>query len=147
DDVTPNPGALRKVGVTPQEVLVIEYVREGQNRHRFAAEPRVALSANLILLIEGEVSQAVNDQRRIAVGIELRARRLLLLGEFYVLASRSLTTLAADRHFPRALHLPVLTGRRWIGLHKIETGRMAAHAFCFAETRDREFVRIARDRQ
>src|SRR5262245_6810913 len=24
---------------------------------------------------------------------------------------------------------------------------MAAHAFCFAETRDREFVRIARDRQ
>ena len=86
DDVTPNPRALRKVGVTRQEVLVIEDVREGQNRECLAAQPRVALSANLILLIEGEVSQAVNDQWRIAVGIELRARRLLLLGEFDVLA-------------------------------------------------------------
>src|SRR5215510_3046256 len=147
DDVTPNPGALRKVGVTRQEVLVIEYVREGQNRHRFAAEPRVALSANLILLIEGEVSQAVNDQRRIAVGIELRARRLLLFGEFDVLAPGPVTPLAADRHFAPALHLPVLAGRRWVGRHKIETGGVAAHAFRFGKTRDRELVRLARDRQ
>src|SRR2546428_7022507 len=79
-DVTPKSRSLRKVGITRQEVLVIEDVREGQNRHRFAAQPRVALSANLILLIEGEVSQAVNDQWRIAIGIEVRARRLLLLG-------------------------------------------------------------------
>ncbi len=79
-NVTPNPCALSKVGVTRQEVLVIEYVREGQNRQGLAAQPRVALSANLILLIEGEVPQAVNDQWRIAIGIELRARRLLLLG-------------------------------------------------------------------
>lgn len=80
DDVTPNPGALRKAGVTRQEVLVIEYVREGQNRQRLAAQPRVALSANLILLIEGEVSQPVNDEQLIAIGIELGALRLLLLG-------------------------------------------------------------------
>ena|SRR5437016_7438347 len=79
-NVTPNPGALRKVGITRQEVLVIEYVREGQNRQGLAAQPRVALSADLILLIEGEVFQAVNDQWRIAIGIELRALRLLLLG-------------------------------------------------------------------
>src|SRR6516164_3574676 len=122
DDVTPNPGALRKVGVTREEVLVIEDVREGQNRQGLAAQPRVALSANLILLIEGEVSQAVNDQWRIAIGIELRARRLLLLGEFDVLAPRSVTTLAADRHFAGALHLPVLAGRRRVGRPKIETG-------------------------
>src|SRR5262245_36663015 len=56
DDVTPNPGALRKVGVTRQEVLVIEDVRESQNRQGLATQPRMALSANLILLIEGEVS-------------------------------------------------------------------------------------------
>src|SRR5262249_44984280 len=80
DDVTPNLGALRKGGVTRQEVLVIEYVREGQNSQGLAAQPRVALAANLILLIEGEVSQAVNDQWRIAIGIELGALRLLLLG-------------------------------------------------------------------
>src|SRR5262245_41407353 len=147
DDVTPNPRALRKVGVPRQEVLVIEDVREGQNRHRFAAQPRVALSANLILLIEGEVSQAVNDQWRIAVGIELRARRLLLLGEFDVLAPRPVTTFAADRHFAPALHLPVLVGRRWVGRHKIETGGMTAHAFRFGKTRDGELVRLARDRQ
>src|SRR6516225_11366224 len=48
DDVTPNLGALRKVGVTRQEVLVIEYVWEGQNTQRLAAQPRVTL----ILLIE-----------------------------------------------------------------------------------------------
>src|SRR5215472_2772113 len=147
DDVTPNLGALRKVGVTRQEVLVIEYVREGQNRQGLAAQPRMALSANLILLLEGEVSQAVNDQWRIAVGIELRARRLLLLGEFDVLAPRSVTTLAADRHLAPALHLPVLTSLRWVGRHKIETGGVAAHAFCFRETRHREVVRLARDRQ
>src|SRR5262245_62653385 len=45
DDVTPNPGALRKAGVTWQEVLVIEYVRDGQNRTGLADYPRVALSA------------------------------------------------------------------------------------------------------
>src|SRR5262249_4217865 len=146
DDVTPNPRALRKAGVTRQEVLVIEDVREGQNRHRFAAQPRVALSANLILLIEGEVSQAVNDQWRIAIRIELRARRLLL-GEFDVLAPRSVTTLAADRHFAPALHLPVLTSWRWVGRHKIKTGGVAAHAFRFGKTGDGELVRLARDRQ
>src|SRR5262245_24286801 len=147
DDVTPNLGALRKAGVPRQEVLVIEDVREGQNRQGLAAEPRVALSANLILLIEGEVSQAVNDQWRIAVGIELRARRFLLFGEFDVLAPGPVTPLAADRHFAPALHLPVLAGRRWVGRHKIETGGVAAHAFRFGKTRDRELVRLARDRQ
>src|SRR5262249_48965927 len=120
DDVTPNPRALRKAGVTRQELLVVEHVRECQHRHRFATPPREALSANLMLLREGEVSQAVNDQGRIGVGIELRARRLLLFGEFDVLAPRSVTTLAADRHFAPALHLPVLTSRRWVGRHKIE---------------------------
>src|SRR5262245_48331528 len=147
DDVTPNLGAVRKVGVTRQEVLVIEYVREGQNRQGLATQPRVALSANLILLIEGEVSQAVNDQWRIAVGIELRARRLLLLGEFDVLAPRPVTTFAADRHFAPALHLPVLIGRRWVGRHQIETGGMTAHAFRFGKTRDGALFRLARDRQ
>src|SRR5262249_34154064 len=76
DAVTPNPGELRKGGVPRQEVLVIEHVREGQNGHGLAAQPRGALAANLILLIEGEVSDAVNDQWPIA----RRARRLLLLG-------------------------------------------------------------------
>src|SRR5262252_9099804 len=107
----------------------------------------MALAANLILLIEGEVSQAVNDEQRIAIRIELRALRLLLLGCFDVLATWSVTTLAADRHFPCALHLPVLTSRRWVGRHKIKAGGMAAHAFCFGKTRDGELVRIARDRQ
>src|SRR5262252_7164499 len=73
DDVTPNPGALRKVGIPRQEVLVIEYVREGQNRQGLAAQPRVALSANLILLIEREASQPVNDEQLIAIRVELRA--------------------------------------------------------------------------
>src|SRR4029077_19016233 len=62
-NVTPNPGTLRKVGVTRQEVLVIEYVREGQNRQRLPAQPRVTLAANLVLLIEGEVSQPVDDEQ------------------------------------------------------------------------------------
>src|SRR6516162_11759435 len=114
DDVTPNLGTLREVGVTRQEVLVIEYVREGQNRHGLAAQSRVALAANLILLIEREVSQPVNDEQLIAIGIELGALRLLLLGCLDVFAARPVTTLAADRHFPRALHLPVLTSRRWV---------------------------------
>jgi hypothetical protein len=39
----------------------------------------------------------------------------------------------------------VLTGRSWIGLHKIKAGSMAAHAFCFGEPCDREFVRPAWD--
>src|SRR6516225_11722056 len=143
DDVTPNPGALRKGGVPRQEVLVIEHVREGQNGQGFAAQPRVALAANLILLIEGEVSQTVNDEQLIAIGAELRALCLLLLGCFDVLAARSVTALAADRHFARALHLPVLTGRRWVGRHKIKARGMAAHAFCFGETRDGKFVRLA----
>src|SRR5215510_9737282 len=60
-------------------------------------------------------------------------------------AARPVTTLAADRHFTRALHLPVLTGRGRIGLHKIKAGGMAAHAFWFGETCDREFVRLAWD--
>src|SRR5262249_2377577 len=147
DDVAPHPGALRKAGVTRQEVLVIEYVREGQNRQGLASQPRVALSANLILLIEGEVSQTVNDEQLIAIGIELGALRLLLLGCLDVFAARPVTTLAADRHFPRALHLPVLTGRRRVGRHKIKTGGMAAHAFCFGEARPGEFVRLAWDCQ
>src|SRR5215471_16747834 len=44
DDVTPNLGALCKGGVPRQEVLVIEHVREGQNRQGLAAQPRVALA-------------------------------------------------------------------------------------------------------
>src|SRR5215831_7591375 len=147
DDVTPNLGALHKVGVTRQEVLVIEYVREGQNRQGLAAQPRVTLAANLILLIEGQVSQPVNDEQLIAIGIELGALCLLLFGCFDVLAPRPVTAFAADRHFAPALHLPVLVGRRWVGRHKIETGGMAAHAFCFGKTRDGELVRLARDRQ
>src|SRR5215831_9547213 len=145
DDVTPNLGALRKVGVTRQEVLMIEYVREGQNSQGLAAQPRVALAANLILLIKREVSQPVNDEQLIAIGIELGALRLLLLGCLDVFAARPVTTLAADRHFAGALHLPVLTGRRWVGRHKIETGGMAAHAFCFGKTRHRQFVWLAWD--
>src|SRR5713101_4264238 len=47
-DVAPNPCALRKVGVTRQEELVIECVREAQNRQGLAAQPRVALAADLI---------------------------------------------------------------------------------------------------
>src|SRR5262245_19100198 len=140
DDVTPNRGALRKVGVTRQEVLVIEYVREGQNRQGLAAQPRVTLAANLILLIEREVSQPVNDEQLIAIGIELGALRLLLLGCLDVFAARPVTTLAADRDFAGALHLTVLTGRWWVGRHKIETGAMAAHAFCFGKTRHMQFV-------
>src|SRR5262249_42550085 len=66
---------------------------------------------------------------------------------FDVLAPRSVTTLAADRHFAPALHLPVLTSRRWVGRHKIETGGVAAHAFRFGKTRDGQLVRLARDRQ
>ena len=68
-DVTPEPRPFGKVGISGQEVLVVEYVREGQNRQGFAAQPRVALAANLILLIEREVSQPVNDEQLIAIGI------------------------------------------------------------------------------
>src|SRR5262249_52506485 len=110
-----------------------------------ASQPRVALAANLILLIEREVSQHVNDEQLIAIGVELGALRLLLLGCVDVFAARPVTALAADRHFPRALHLPLLTGRRWVGRHEIKAGGMAAHAFCFGETRHREFVRLAWD--
>src|SRR2546429_7815937 len=70
-DVTPKPRPLRKVGIARHEVLVLEYVREGQNRLGSAPQPRVALAANLILLIERKVSQPVNDKQLIAIRIEL----------------------------------------------------------------------------
>src|SRR5437763_9224710 len=56
-DIAPKSCALRNVGITWQEELVIERVREGQNRQGFPTQPRMALATNLILLIEGEVSQ------------------------------------------------------------------------------------------
>src|SRR5262245_49228848 len=144
-DIAPKPRALRNVGIAGQEVFVLKYVRESQNREGFAAQPRVALAAYLILLIEREVPQAVNDEQLISIGIELGALRLLLLGCFDVLAARPVTALAPNCHFAGALHLPVLTGRRRVGRHKIEAGGMATHAFCFGETCEREFVRVARD--
>ncbi len=64
-----------------------------------------------------------------------------------MLTPRPVTAFAADRHFASALHLPVLVGGRRVGQHKIETGGMAAHAFCFGKTRERELVRFARDCQ
>src|SRR5262245_58341358 len=144
-DIAAKPRALCNVDIAGQEVFVLKYVRESQNREGFAPQPRVALAANLILLIEGEVPQPVNDEQRIAIRIEPGALRLLLLGCFDMLAARPVTALAPDRHFAGALHLPVLNGRRRVGLHKIEAGGMATHAFCLGETCDREFVRLAWD--
>src|SRR5436190_16661557 len=144
-DVTPEPRPLCNVDIAGQEMLVLKYVRESQNREGFAAQPRVALAAYLVLLIEREVSQTVNDEQLISIGIQLGALRLLLLGCFDVLAARPVTALAPNCHFAGALHLPVLTSRRWVGRHKIEAGGMATHAFCFGETCDRELVRLAWD--
>src|SRR5262249_3834718 len=144
-DVTPEPRPLCNVGIAGQEVFVLKYVRESQNREGFAAQSPVALAAYLILLIQREVSQPVNDEQLISIRIELGALRLLLLGCFDVLAARPVTALAPDRHFAGALHRPVLNGRRWVGRYKIEAGGMATHAFCFGETCDREFVRLAWD--
>jgi hypothetical protein len=144
-DVAPNQRALGELGVARQEVLVIVRIREGQDGLGLGPQPRVALAANLILLIEGKVLQPMNDPCRVGVRIELRARRLFLLGRLDVLAARPMTSLAADRHLARALHLPVLAGGRRVGRRELETGGVATHAFRFGKTCDWKFSRIARN--
>src|SRR5262245_40819246 len=61
NDVAPDARAFRQVGAAGQEVLMIHYVRKSQNGLCSAAQPRMALAADLILLIEGQVLQTVNN--------------------------------------------------------------------------------------
>src|SRR5262249_54896495 len=74
-------------------------------------------------------------------------RRLFLLGDLDVLAAWSVATFAADRQLTRALHLPVLIGRRRIRRHEIETRGVTAHAFRLGKPANRKLVRFARDGQ
>jgi len=132
-----SPGALGQRGIARQKVSVIDHVREGEDRLHPAADPRVALAAQLILLIERQILQAVNGPGFVAIRIELRPGRFLLLGDLDVLAAGTVTALTADRELTVTLHRPVLA-RRWrVRRYKFEAGRVTSHAFRFREASDR----------
>src|SRR5262249_17067701 len=158
--IAPDERAFDEIAVARQETAIggdrgagdEQLVLEGQIALIAVADADMTLAANLVLLIERQVLEAMHDPDRIARPVELRAARLLLLGRFDVLAAGPMAALAADRQFPgwrarlsrrrnRAHHLPA---RASCALLDPECGAVAAHAFRLGEARDRQFIRLAR---
>src|SRR5262249_45886123 len=103
----------------------------------------MTLAADLILLVEGQVLQAVDDPQFVlrVERIELFPLVLLFLRHFDMLTRWAVTPLAANFVLARPLHLP-LPRLCWIGVGcggKFKSCRVTAHAFGFAKPGDRQF--------
>ena len=83
------------------------FVLKGQVALILVANAGVALPANLVLLVQREILQAVDDKA--IFRIQLQAGRSLLFCNVDVLAPRTVTAFAPDRQFadPLRRHLPM----------------------------------------
>src|SRR5262245_40948920 len=113
--VAPEERALVDVRITRQESPIARhggavdkpFVLKSEVALILVADAGVALPANLVLLVEREVLQAVDDVT--LLGIKLRTGGRLLFGDVDVLASGTVTAFTADGQFSGPLrgHQPM----------------------------------------